>query len=482
MACQEETMDQGWRRAATACGIIWLALAGSPAEADNQTPTTSPIIVGSKDLPFDIELKRVDTDGRLPTLQGSFTGTHGSMWVLIGGRTAGLHDFTSDPLQNFPPRFQSRRVWVIDTNSWKTWSRSLYNSGLGVDQGDQLASFAGQSVQRGNTLYLVGGYGYSRKRKQFETFPVMTAVDLPAIIKWVQAPSKSPKLPELIRQVQDETLRVTGGQMTMLGNRAILAFGQDFAGGYGDPDVVQTYTGQIRSFEILDNGKKISIAHVRKAPQTPDLTNYRRRDYTLGSIIDGREEKAVAFAGVFTETNGAFTVPVEIDGKGFPHQADPKAADTFKQGMNIYDTARLGIYDSKTGTSHNVQFGGISYETYDRSTKKFVPDTNFPFTNQVTNVLRDRHGRYKQYLLPAEFPKVSGPGVDSYLFGAESRVFIKPRVPTKGGELIDLEALRNKPGKSNVVGWIFGGIAATQPNFGPSTASNELFAVVLHEK
>jgi hypothetical protein len=77
---------------------------------------------------------------------------------------------------------------------------------------------------------------------------------------------------------------------------------------------------------------------------------------------------------------------------------------------------------------------------------------------------------------------VSGPGVDGYLFGAEAKLFLKPSIPTKGGELVDLEALRHKPGKTNVVGWIFGGIAATLPNFGPSTASNELFAVVLHEK
>ncbi|WP_027133852.1 hypothetical protein [Geminicoccus roseus] len=475
-------MLRSWRRTLTVCAAAWMALGGDPAHADNQTPTTSPITVGSKDLPFDIELKRIDTDGRLPTLQGSFVGTYASMWVLIGGRTSGLHDFTDDPLKNFPPRAQSRRIWVVDTNTWKTWSRSLYNSGLGLDQHDHLASFAGHSIQRGKTLYLIGGYGYSRKRKQFETFPTMTAMELPAIIRWVQSPSTSPKLPQLLRHLQDETLRVTGGQMTFLRNRAILAFGHDFAGGYGDPSAVQTYTGQVRSFDIVDDGRRLAIANVTKVPQTPDYTNFRRRDYSLGAFMEGGQEKAVAFAGVFTETDGAFTVPVEIDASGVPSQADPAAKDTFKQGMNIYDTARLGIYDTATKATHNVLFGGISYETYDEATGKFVADTNFPFTNQVTNVVRDRHGDYRQYLLPTTFPTVSGPDVDSYLFGAEAKVFLKPGLPTKGSELVDLQAVRKMPGKANVVGWIYGGIAATQPNFGPSTASNELFEIVLEEK
>ena len=96
--------------------------------------------------------------------------------------------------------------------------------------------------------------------------------------------------------------------------------------------------------------------------------------------------------------------------------------------------------------------------------------------------MRDRQGRYSQYLLPTSFPTVSGPDVASYLFGAEARVFLKTQTPTKGQVLVDLAALRAKPGTSNVVGWIFGGIAAEQPNFGQTVASNEVFRIVLVER
>ena len=69
-------MFKSWRQAATACGIVWLALTGAPALADNQTPTTSPITVGSKDLPFDIILERVDTGGRGDIHTASYKSYH----------------------------------------------------------------------------------------------------------------------------------------------------------------------------------------------------------------------------------------------------------------------------------------------------------------------------------------------------------------------------------------------------------------------
>lgn len=350
------------------------------------------------------------------------------------------------------------------------------------DQVDQLSATNYEHYQVGNTFYIVGGYGYDRSEKKFVTFPVMTAVDLPALVKWVREPAKSPRLAKLIRQTEDETLRVTGGQMTIFGKRAVLVFGQDFDGGYGDPDLVQTYTGQVRSFDIVDDGTHLAIAKVKASPKVPDLTNFRRRDYSLVPFIDAGQNKVAALAGVFTESGGVFTVPVEVGAAGIPQQANPAAPSTFKQGMNSYDGATLGIYDSKSGATHNLLFGGISYITYDWTTHQFVPDSNVPFTSQVTDLVRDRQGRYSQFLLSASFPTVSGPDVASYLFGAEAHVFLKTQTPTKGQDLVDLAALRAKSGTSNVVGWIYGGIAAEQPNFGQTVASNEVFRIVLVER
>lgn len=470
------------RSTALVGAVLWLVVSGHSAAADNQTPTTSPITVGGQSLPFGLKLQRVDTGGKLPTLQSFAATQYGKYWVLLGGRTNGLHNFTTDPLKNFPPSAQNRKIWVIDPSTWRVWSRSITGSGLSSDQVDQLSATNYEHYRSGDTFYVIGGYGYLRSVKKFMTFPVMTAVDLPDLIRWVQQPLKSPELGKLIRQTTSETLRVTGGQMTMFGKRAILAFGQDFAGGYGDPAAVQTYTGQVRSFDIVDTGSHLAIADVKTSPKVPDLVNFRRRDYTLVPFVDGGQTKVAALAGVFTASNGVFTVPVEIGPGGIPRQANPAAPGTFKQGMNSYDGATLAIYDRASGDTHNLLFGGISYITYDWSTHKFVPDADVPFTNQITDVVRGRQGQYRQYLFPTSFPKVSGPDVASYLFGAEARVFLKTDTPTRGHDVVELEVLQAKPGTTQVVGWIFGGIAAEQPNFGQTVASNEVFRIVLVDR
>ncbi len=476
------------RHAVTASVLVCLAVAGSAAWADNQTPTTTPVTLGSDSLPFDLELKHVNTPSTLPTLQAFVSAQSGKLWVLLGGRTNGLHNFTTDPLENFPPSSQNDQVWVIDPDTWQVWSRKLSDSGLTEDQVDQLGATNYEWAQDGKTLYIVGGYGYSRSAKDFVTFPYMTAVNLSDLVKWVQKPAKSPPLEKLIRQTTDETLRVTGGQMALFGKRAILAFGQDFAGGYFAANTVQTYTGQVRSFDIVDKHGELKIDNISADPATPDLTNFRRRDYDLVPFIDKVKDKEsgnkgkyrfAALAGVFTPTDGVFTVPVEIGSAGTPVQADPSAASTFKQGMNGYDCATLAIYDSKSGATHMLLFGGISYVTYDFTANKFVEDSNIPFTSEVTDLVRDSEGVYSQHVFLKGFPTVSGPDVQSYLFGANAHVFLDPKIKTKDYEIVDMKALGKKSGTTTTVGWVFGGIAAEQPNFGNSVASNQVFEINL---
>ena len=167
-------MHQLGRAAVAACGFAWASLFGFAAVADNQTPTTTPITVGGQSLPFGLKLQRVDTGGKLPTLQSFAAAQYGNLWVMLGGRTNGLHNFSSDPLENFPPSEQNRRVWVIDPTTWQVWSRSIKDSGLTGDQVDQLSATNYEHDTIGDTLYVVGGYGYERSSKKFVTFPVMT--------------------------------------------------------------------------------------------------------------------------------------------------------------------------------------------------------------------------------------------------------------------------------------------------------------------
>ena len=404
--------------------------------------------------------------------------------MLVGGRTDGLHAFTNNPLENFPPSEQNRIVYVIDPARWQVWSRPLSDSSLTTDQVDALSAVAYEHVQANDVLYIVGGYGYTRSTAQFQTYPMLTAIGLSQLINWVRNPAQFPDLATLIRQTSDETLRVTGGQMTIIGGRALLIFGQDFEGGYGDPNAVQTYTGQVRSFRIIDNGTSVSVSGIKADPETPDLVNFRRRDYTLALALDGvgasQKSTAVALSGVFTATNGIFTVPVEVERAGHPVQADPTASTTFKQGMNNYDTASLGLYSTSFQQTHTVLFGGITYVYFDAKTGEFVSDSSLPDTNQVTTIVRNADRQYQQYLLGARFPTIIGSTGTMLRFGSEATFFLKQGTPTMANGLVDLDSLlAGANGRRVVVGWIFGGIAAPGANPSETVASDEVFEVAL---
>jgi hypothetical protein len=469
-----------------------VGLTTAVALADNQTPTVSPVSTDTDSLPYALRLRQREMPRLLPTMQSFTAGQSQGLWVLFGGRTNGMHGFTDDPLQNFPPRYQNRRIWVIDPVSGDRWSRSLNDSSLTRDQVDALASFAAQSVQIGDTLYVVGGYGFSRSLKDFKTYSTMTAFDLGNIIKWVRQegglPPGKEDLASLIRQTEDEVLQVTGGQMMMTQGRALLAFGQMFDGGYGSPNFTQVYTTQIRSFRIVDDGTTLGIEDIRRRPTQPNPDDFRRRDYNLIPIIEAGQPsrtatKAVALAGVFTLTDGMFTVPVEISGTGIPTMQDPDAPPSpgappvFKQAMNGYNCAVLPIFDGATGENHAVLFGGISYVYYHNG--NFIEDSNFPFINDVTAVVRQTDGGYRQVLI-GRFPAVRTVDQKRLRFGAEAAVFLKPSTPVTENGMLDLAELKAQHGTRPVhVGWIFGGIAADKPNGGTSVASNLVFDIIV---
>jgi hypothetical protein len=472
----------GWATAAGVLLALTLWFGAVAASADNQTPNVSRVRTDDSALPYQIELRIAKVSRTLPTLQSFAAGQYGGLWIILGGRTNGLHGFTDDPLANFPPSEQNRRIWLIDPVAGKHWSRRLSDSSLTQDQIDALSSTATESMQIGSRLYVIGGYGFSETLNDFTTFDTLSALDLPSIILWVRRYTNT-DLAEIIRQTSHPVLKVTGGQVTMLGDRAILAFGQLFEGGYGDPNHTQIYTTQIRSFTLRDNGSKVSIRDVRSLPRKPNPTDFRRRDYTLIPFIEvdsGREvPMAAALAGVFTLTDGMFTVPVEIGKNGRPEMADPGDPATFKQAMSGYNCAFLPIWDAAKRQSHAVLFGGISYVYYRWNAGKFIEDPMFPFINDITSVVRNRDGRYRQFLI-GRFPRVVSADNKRLRFGAEAAVFLDPAIPTTPNGMVDLAALKATFGNSPVVvGRLFGGIAADAGNDGNTVASNLLFDVIL---
>ena len=219
--------------------------------ADNQTATVSTIL-SDDSLPFRISLEKADF--KLPMgLQSYIHGIHRDKWLLITGRMGGLHGFVKDSKNNFPTREQNTTLFVIDPIKKKIFTRSLRDpkSGLTQKQIDLLSVTAAQGYQSGKTLYITGGYGVDSATGKLDTKNALTAIDIPGLIHWVTHPSSKGTAVKHIRQIFDDTFKVTGGYMNQIGNNpTLLIMGHEFNGFYSDPSqkppVFQKYTEQVR--------------------------------------------------------------------------------------------------------------------------------------------------------------------------------------------------------------------------------------------
>jgi len=428
-------------------------------------------------LPYSVELRQTTlSDAELPTLQSFAAAEHEGLWVLMAGRTNGLHGFTDSGGTNFPAAYRNHEVWVVDPATGDSWSRSLEtdaNSGLTADQVLSIGTTNNQFLQKNGRLYMTGGYTGQATRDE------LTAVDLEGMIDWVQTGTGLAS--DHIRQVSDPMFDVTGGVMLDIAGTTHLVFGHNFEGGYR-PGKTGTYTNQVRSFEIVDDGTTLSFTN---ASSTPEVDAYRRRDLNVFPVVSsdgagGLNQGLVALAGVFTLQDGVWTVPVEIDAAGQPTMADPAASGTFKQAMNQYHSAKFGIYSESQQTMHEVLMGGITLQYYDETSQTFIQDDAMPNTSQITSVSIDSAGEYTQHLLGA-FPAIDDGEGNLLRLGANGEFFVAPGIETFANGVIDFDSL---VAGETLVGHVFGGLAANAPHVrdtpgAVSIASDMVFEVVV---
>lgn len=464
-------------------GVAW---------ADNQTDTVSKVYSDSS-LPFRVRLKK--THFKLPTgVQSYIHAIHHNQWLIITGRIDGLHGFVPDSPDNFPPNTQNTSVFVVDPINKLTFLRSLLDptSGLTQEQVDLLSVTAAQGYQSGDTLYITGGYGLNSATGGLDTKNSLTAIDIPGLIHWVIDPYPGETAAQHIRQIFDDTFKVTGGYMNQAGeNPTLLIMGHEFDGFYDDPTQqppeFQEYTEQVRRFYINDDGVNLSFTPESSLPLIPD-PNYRRRDLNVAPVISKVNNQLmrsfVVLSGVFTLTTGVWTVPVEVTGDGTPSMADPTLPSTFKQGMNNYDCATFGMFSEKTGTMYIVLLGGISFGFFEKTKKgfQFNTDSEIPFISQTTTIRIDPLGNYTQHWMrDGGFPNIRSKKVNPgnrLLFGSEAEVFLRYKVPKYDNDVLKLDKIK----KRTVIGYVLGGIASTLPNTNTqadSFPSRYLFKVIV---
>ncbi|MCB9192112.1 MAG: T9SS type A sorting domain-containing protein [Flavobacteriales bacterium] len=400
-----------------------------------------------------------------PGLQSFVVGQHDGKWLLIGGRTDGLHQ--RQPFASFLASDNNTTAYVVDPVSLQVWSASL--STLPTALNEQLQSTNMEFVQRDTVLYIVGGYGYSATAADHTTYPYLTAVNVPSTISAI---INGTAIEGHFRYTTNNNLAVTGGYMHLLNGTFYLVGGQFFEGRYNPmgpshgPGFTQVYSEAIKTFDVTDNGSSLTISNYN---ETTDAANLHRRDYNMvPQVFPNGDYGFTAFSGVFRpDVDLPWHNSVDITASG--HTVN----NTFDQLLSQYHSAHLPIYDQAANEMHTLFFGGMARYYYDGN-GTLIDDENVPFVKTISLVTRDENGGMIEQNLSLQMGAFLGSGAE----------FIPvENVDYLNSEVLNLNSLSNN--QPTLVGYIYGGIESSAENIffindgTQSWASNRLFKVYI---
>lgn len=378
----------------------------------------------------------------MPGLQAFAWGQHDGEWLLIGGRTDGLHQ--RQPFAAFLAADNNTAAYVVNPQTEQVWSATLTTLPTAVYM--QLQSTNMEFQQVGDMLYIIGGYGYSTVAADHITHPRLTAVQVPNMIAAIKTGQPAAAH---VRSIVDNRMEVTGGYLGMLGDTCLLVGGQRFVGRYNPmgpdfgPGFIQQYTNAIRRFRISDDGTSLGITDYE---QVVDTVNLHRRDYNLvAQVFPDGSWGYTAFSGVFQYgANTPWLNTVDIDANGYT------VVPGFEQLLNQYHGAHLAAYDAMANRMSSVFFGGIGRYYFDAN-DQLIDDASVPFVNTISRVQREANGAMAEAAI-GEMPA---------LLGASAEFIKVPGVPEVFDGIIALEALQ---GDTVLAGHIVGGIQSSAQN------------------
>jgi hypothetical protein len=397
----------------------------------------------AKDLPFSVQLE-LDDFPQFPALQSYVYGVWEGKWILLGGRKDGLH--RRQPWATFWTEDNNDFVYVIDPVKKKIWKKSLLQLGIADSLIEQLRSSNMQFYQEESHLIVTGGYAYSKRQDDHITYPYLTVLHLPTLVKAVTNTTKTKF--NVLHQVHQQ-MAVTGGKMAKSANgKMLLIGGHRFDGRYNPmgpdhgPGFFQEYTNEIRTFNLNITTTSVEIVNYEAIR---DTANLHRRDYNLAPQIfsDGTFGHTI-FSGVFQyEKDIPFTSIVDVWDGGYLLQPN------FEQKLNHYHSALTPIYSAASGNMYTIFWGGIAqfYPTKD----SIKADEDLPFTKTISLVTRKGKAISESYF-PIQMP--------GYL-GAAAEFIFHSNIPMYKEGIVDMDQL---PKGKHLIGYIIGGIKSSAPN------------------
>ncbi|MCB0549143.1 MAG: hypothetical protein KDD19_16310 [Phaeodactylibacter sp.] len=191
-----------------------------------------------------------------PTLEdmyGYAVGKYKDYLLIFGG------SIRSEADEKYANDFPNLDILMID---FRRNRAAAYTSGnLDGLLRDQISSTGMAYHQDGNTLYLLGGYGFSESNGQFITFPYLTAIDLQATVEAL-LDGKNPVANFF--QICDERMAIFDATMDYDGEEFFLINGKSAykLEPFSDTPVYveEPFTGQARSFRLKGAKESLEIS------------------------------------------------------------------------------------------------------------------------------------------------------------------------------------------------------------------------------
>ena len=351
-------------------------------------------------FPFDIVLEAVNITGA-PGLHSYSKAEHNGDWLILGGRTDGLHQ--RQPWQAFDAAGHHLNAVVIHPDSSTVHWAPL--SGLNNDTLEaQLSGTNANFTQVGDYLYIVGGYGLSAGSVHI-THPMLTVVNVPSAITSIKSNGTLDSSDFAV--FSDEDFAVTGGKLMHLDGKFWLVGGHRFDGQYnpmGHNTYTQSYTEEILPFTLSGTFPNLTISKLDPIVDTDEL---HRRDYNVTYMSDGSGYYFNIWSGVFQKTADLpYLNAVEI------HDTNLTSVPNFSQYLNHYHCPSLSLYGQDQDAMYTVFFGGIAQYYYSNGT--MMQDNNVPFVNTI-GIVEKRAGAYSETKSSTTMPGLLGAGAEFFL-------------------------------------------------------------------
>ncbi len=395
-------------------------------------------VYGQSGFPFSIELESFTIDN-LEGVQSFAKAQANNKWLILSGRTNGVHP--PQPPFAFQTKDENKLIYVVDPIQKNVWTSDLTNLPTSIQE--QMRSTNTEFYQDGDTLYIVGGYGYSTTLQLHVTYPYVTAINVSGLMTAI---IDGQDIAPYFKQGQSPLMEVTGGQLGKIGDTYYLVGGQKFMGLYNPNNGVsfsQSYTKSIRKFKLALQADTISIFDIE---EINDENSFRRRDYNLvPQVFPDGEYGYMLSSGVFQKNlNLPYLSPTDIRANSHQYRTD------FEQYLSHYHSAKFSVYDADLRKNYAVFLGGMAQYYYQNN--NLVQNDSVPFVKTISVVVRDSLDSLSEVALVDEMPG---------LVGANAEIFYNKSLPFIHDHIVDLAAIDED---TILIGYLFGGIESLELN------------------